>query len=152
MRISIIAIIGIIVTQGTVFFVEEAFTIASVAIFQFAIAILLTTAFFSFFALSTSWLCLQTGLSCGVDKWIESKKQKMSSTIEKAFQTGFFFICLQTAILISPSTSAIVLFAIGKKKPEVYYLDILFSFVSAVVWCLVYGGGILAIKKWLLRM
>ena len=144
---KILILIGLLVTQASVFFFEEVWTIAMVSKFHFIIAIVLTTCLFSFFSIATSWLCENTGLDKKIDDYIEKKKVSMSKTAEKAATAGFWIVCFQTAIVVSPSATAILMFVLGKKRPGTYSYDILFSLVSATIWCFIYSGGIIVFKK-----
>ncbi len=148
---KILVLIGLFVTQASVFFFEEAWTIAMVGKFHIAIAILLTTCLFSFFSITTTWLCENTGLDKRIDEYIDKKKKDMAETAKKAMAIGFWFICLKTAIVVSPSVTAIIMYILGRKRPCVYYLNVFFSFITAIIWCLIYSGGIAIIKKIFLK-
>jgi len=144
---TLAARVGLTSLNIIVFFIEEAWIIAAVAILPFWLAVVIVTTLLSFFAISSSYLCGLSDLPDSLEKWLEKQKEKARARLAKVVRGAAWTASLATAIVISPTTSAVMLHLSGIKGARVYATDILFSVVSGVVWCVIYGGGILVLRR-----
>lgn len=139
--------LGVVALNVIVFFIEEAWIIAAVAILPFWLALTVIVVLLSFFAITSSWLCGQSDLPGLIERWLERQKSKANERLAKVMAGTVWMTALTTAVVVSPTTSAVMLALVGVKKERAYIIDVAFSFCSGFVWCLIYGGGILLIKK-----
>lgn len=130
-----------------VFFIEEAWIIAAVAILPFWVALVVTTLLLSGFATGSTYLCSQSELPEILSRWIEKKKSKANERLTKVVTGTVWTASLSTAIVVSPTTSAVMLHLAGIKKGKAYISDVLFSFISGFIWCLIYSGGLVVLRK-----
>jgi hypothetical protein len=144
---KVAARLGVVALNVIVFFIEEAWIIAAVAILPFWIALVVVVALLSCFAITSSWLCGQSDLPDFARRWFERQKSKASKRLTKVMAGTVWMAALTTAVVVGPATSAVMLALVGVKKERAYIIDVAFSFCSGSVWCLIYGGGILLIKK-----
>lgn len=144
---KIAARLGLVTVNVIVFFIEEAWIIAAVAYLPFWLAIVVVTLLLSFFSTMSTYLCGQSELPETLSKWIEKKKTKANERLAKVVSGTVWTASLTTAIVVSPTTSAVMLHLAGVKKSKAYISDVLFSFISGFIWCLIYGGGIVVFRK-----
>ncbi len=139
--------LGVVSLNIIVFFVEEGWIIAAVAFLPFWLAIIVVTLFLSVFAILSSYLCSLAVLPSFIERWIEKKKEKASNRLTKVLDGAIWFSVLSTAIIISPTTSAVMLHLARVNKPRVYFMDVFLSFVSGAIWCFIYGAGVIFARK-----
>jgi len=146
----ILARFGLATLNVAVFFIEEGWIIAMVAIFPFGIAIVGTVTLLSFFAVSCTNLCYASNLSPFVANWFErQKEQEDRPIVQWASKIAKGIIGLATlivAIVVSPTTSALMLHQAGVERRAAYVVDVIYSVISGVIWCLIYGLGINLLK------
>jgi hypothetical protein len=143
----ILSRVGVVILNILIFFLEEGWIIAMVALLPFWLAIILVTLLLSFFAIATSILCRLAVLPCVVEKWIQNQKEKANHRLEKTARRAIWIASLITAILISPTTSAVMLYISGIKGLKAIFINVLFSLVSGSIWCAIYSGAILIFKR-----
>lgn len=139
--------LGLSTLNVIVFFIEEAWIIAAVAILPFVVALVVVVLLLSLFSLASTYLCSQSDLPDFISRWIDKKKSGASDRLSKAVTGTIWTACLTTAIVVSPATSAVMLSLAGVSKQKAYIADLFFSFVSGLVWCMIYGGGLLVLRK-----
>lgn len=143
---------GLLALNIIVFFIEEGWIIAMVAILPFWIAIIAVTTLLSFFSISSTVLCSASDLSPLLKQWIDSqeKKKKESRFVQWSIKIARGVVWLSSllvAIVISPATSAVMLHQAGLERKQAYVLDVIYSGISGSIWCVIYGGGILILKN-----
>ena len=141
-----IAKICLVFLNIVVFLFEEGWIIAMVAFFPFWLAIIFVTLLLSIFACISTYLSGLANVPPLLERWIERKKIKAEERLEKFVQSGLWFSFLATAIIVSPTLSAVMIQMSGIKGSKAYFSDVLLSFVSGVIWCFIYGGGILILR------
>lgn len=139
--------LGVVSLNIIVFFVEEGWIIAAVALLPFWLAIIAVTILLSSFAILSSYLCGLAVLPPLIERWIEKQKEKANSRLAKVVNSAVWLSALFTAIIVSPTTSAVMLHLSGVKGCKAYAVDTIFSFISGTIWCFIYGGGILLVRK-----
>lgn len=144
---SLLAKIGLILLNVTVFFFEEGWIIAMVAFFPFWLAIVFVTILLSTFAAISTYLSGLANLPPLIERWMTKKKAKAGERLQEAVKSSLWFSFLATAVIISPTLSAVMMQMSGIKGKKAYVSDFLLSFVSGTIWCFIYGGGILILKK-----
>lgn len=144
---TILARFGLVSLNILVFLLEEGWIIAMVAVFPFWLALLLVTALLSCFAIISSNLSGMSKLPLVLERWVGRQREKARARLAKAMEGAVLVSALTTAIVISPTTSAVMLQMAGVKRKKAYLIDILFSFISGTIWCIIYGGGILILRK-----
>lgn len=144
---KIAARLGLVMVNIIVFLIEEAWIIAAVAILPFWLAIIVVTLLLSVFSMTSTYLCGQSELPETFSKWIEKKKANANERLSKVVNGTVWTASLTTAIVVSPTTSAVMLHLAGIKKDKAYISDVIFSFVSGSIWCLIYGGGLVVLRK-----
>lgn len=142
-----LAKVCLILLNIVVFLFEEGWIIAMVAFFPFWLAIIFVTVLLSFFASISTFLSGKANLPPLIEKWIEKKKIKAEERLEKVVESGLWFSFFLTAIIVSPTLSAVMIQMSGIKGSKAYLSDILLSFVSGAIWCFIYGGGILILRE-----
>lgn len=147
----ILARFGLTALNIVVFFVEEGWIIAMVAIFPFWIAILAVTALLSFFSISSTYLCGVSNISPFLKRWLDKQeKEKEENRIVrwavKIARGVALLSSLIVAIVVSPTTAALMLHQTGIGQKQAYVVDVVYSGVSGSIWCVIYGGGIVLIK------
>jgi len=146
----ILARFGLATLNLAVFFIEEGWIIAMVAILPFWIAILVVAALLSFFSISSTYLCSVSNLSPMLQKWLNRQKEKEESRIVQwvvKIANGIALLSsLIVAIAISPTTAALILHESGLEKKRAYVVDVIYSGISGTIWCLIYGLGINLVK------
>jgi len=146
MRITL-SRVGLVLLNILVFIFEEGWIIAMVAIFPFWFAVLLVSFLLSLFAVTSSYLCGLGELPPILKRYIERQKEKSREKLVKVVGGSIWVSVLTTAIVVSPTTSAVMLHLMGLNKLKVYLTDIFFSVISGTIWCGIYGGGILLLRK-----
>jgi hypothetical protein len=144
---KVVARLGVVTLNVIVFFLEEAWIIAAVAILPFWLALVVVTALLSSFAITSSWLCSQSDLPNLVAGWLEKQKSKANKRLAQVVKGTVWTASLTTAIVVSPTTSAVMLSLAGINKRKAYIVDVVFSLISGFVWCLIYSGGLLILRK-----
>lgn len=144
---TLLSKIGLVLLNVIVFLFEESWIIAMVAFFPFWLAIILVTLLLSFFSMVSTCFCHLANLPPIIEKWMERKREKAGERLLKVVKGGIWTSCLMTAIVISPTTSAVMFEMAGIRGTKAYAADVLFSFVSGTIWCVIYGGGILILRK-----
>jgi len=138
--------LGLVLLNVLVFLLEEGWIIAMVAIFPFWLAAISVTLLLSTFSIISSYLCSLGDLPLILQRWIDKKKEKAKARLAKVMDGAFLISVLSTAIIVSPTTSAVMLHLLGYTRIKAYLLDIFFSFISGTIWCGIYGGGIFMLK------
>jgi len=138
---SSLAILNILV-----FLVEEGWIIAMVLIFPFWLALVLVTTLLSSFAIISSYLCGLGKLPPIFERWIKNQKIRAKERLVKVARGAAWTSTLSTAIVVSPTTSAVMLHLMGLNKLKAYLMDISLSLISGLIWCGIYGGGIAILR------
>ena len=148
---TVVSRIGLTLLNVIVFFVEEGWIIAMVAIFPFWLALILVTILLSFFAISSTVLCGTSELSPVLKNWLDKQeKQKEESKLVqwavKVARGAILVSSLIVALVISPTTAAIMLHQAGISRKQAFAVDVVYSAISGTIWCLIYGLGINVLK------
>lgn len=147
-----LAKIGIMLWNVLVFLFEEGWIILMVVKLHFILAVFLVTLLLSIFAVFSTFLCNQANLPNLLGKWLEYNQERANKRLGSNYKKGALVMtALTTAIVISPTTSAVLLDISGVKGKKAYACDVILSFLSSTTWCVLYGGGLLILKgvlKW----
>ncbi|MEI6040093.1 MAG: hypothetical protein WCP93_01950 [Candidatus Berkelbacteria bacterium] len=148
--IAWLARVGLATLNIAVFFIEEGWIIAMVALLPFWAACLATILLLSLFSITCTYLCEKSELSPTLKIWLEKEKEKEQSQVvmwAKKIAKGLIYAStLIVAVVVSPSTSALMLNQAGVKKNSAYMVDIVYSGISGFIWCIIYGLGINLVK------
>lgn len=147
----LLARFGLTAINIVVFFVEEGWIIAMVAIFPFWLAILAVTALLSFFSISSTYLCQASDISPFLQRWLDKqeKEKEKNRIVQWAIKIARGIALLSSlivAIIVSPTTAALMLHQAGLKQKQAYVVDVFYSGISGAIWCLIYGLGINLLK------
>lgn len=142
-----IARFGLTALNIFVFFVEEGWTIAMVALLPFWVAIIAVTALCSFFSICSTYLCSVSNLSPVFRRWLDNQEKgkeenyfvKWATKIAHGTTLLTSFI---VAIIVGPTTAALILHQAGLSEKKAYLVDVVYSGISGTIWCLIYGLGI----------
>lgn len=138
---------GLVSLNVAVFFVEEGWIIAAVAFLPFWVALFLVTVLLAFFSMASSYLCGLGDLPAFVERWLEKQKDKANKRLTSIVRGAVWTSSLTTAIVVSPTTSAVMLHVSGIRGMRAYVTDLIFSLISGAVWCMIYGGGLVVLRK-----
>jgi hypothetical protein len=146
-----VARFGLAAVNTAVFFVEEFWVVAMVLLLPFWAAIIATTLFFSMFAVSCTKLCFASDVPAFLADWFDKQQREKESDkrVQWAIRVAKGLLWLSTlivAIVVSPTTSALLLHQGGVKQKRAYVVDVVYSGVSAIIWCMIYGLGINIVK------
>lgn len=147
----ILARFGLTAVNIVVFFVEEGWIIAMVAIFPFWVAILAVTALLSFFSISSTYLCSISNISPFFKRWLDKQEQEKEGNrvvqwAVKIARGVALLSSLIVAIVVSPTTAALMLHQAGLEQKRAYMVDVVYSGISGAIWCVIYGLGINLLK------
>jgi beta-lactamase regulating signal transducer with metallopeptidase domain len=144
-----LARIGLGTWNIIVFLLEELWIIAMVALLGMwaVIPVVIILTVFSFIG---TYLCDKAKIPSSIGRYLEGQKSQKDSAWAKGLikiAHGLVWLsALMIAIAIGPTTSAFVLHEAGYTKRRAYGMDVIFSIVSGVFWCLVYSLGINLLK------
>lgn len=144
--------IGLTTLNIAVFFIEEGWIIVAVAVLPFWLAMIVVTIFLSFFAISSTYLCGASDFSPVLKRWLDRKEQekKENRFVQWAIRIArgaALLSSLIVAIVVSPTTAALMLHQAGISQKRAYAVDVVYSGISGAIWCVIYGGGLLVLRK-----
>ena len=136
--------------QGVIIFLfEEGWIIGMVALLRFWLAVLAVTALLTAFAILATYLCEASSIPPYLEWWLERQKKKALGRMKGVVEGLTLTTYLTTAVVVSPSASAVLMHLAGTRKRKAVGIDIGLSLVCSIAWCAIYGGGLTAVKSFI---
>ena len=146
---AVLASIGIAALSALLFLLEESWIIASVRFLSLGSAVLVVTILLWIPTVLIVRISQSIAMPLIIQQWQERKRKAAEDAYVKAIEYGFWIVTVKIALVISPSTSAFLMYLKGYRGIRLQITNLVLCFLVSAVWCLIYAEAWrLAWKVW----